>query len=121
MDNAVAFSVGKPVHVGRWNMGVKRIIACRISRGGFSGERIIEVSAANYKGLAPTQLCWNVNREPLSPDEPDENEAIEGFVAAHLMNREGNRVLISVPDGSIFVVPEDMTFKRPEMPSDVLV
>jgi len=107
-------------------MPAKRIsLSCKISRGGFSGERVILVSLVDgtYRGIAPTHLCWNENQQPLEPNEPAEDETIDGFVAAYLVkrNEEEKQAIVSVPDGSVFVVPLHMTSDRPKTPSDVLV
>jgi hypothetical protein len=91
-------------------------VKCRISRGGFSGERVVKVTASDGKDrivLAPTHYCWNENREPLESDEPAAGE-ITGFVAAQEVSRAAGKVTVTTPDGEVFSVrPDDITDRPP--------
>src|SRR5262249_24151202 len=94
-------------------------VKCRISRGGFSGERVVKVTSSEGKdrvALAPTHYCWNEHREALKPDEPPAGKEIPGFVAAHEVYRFSGGLDISTPDGEVFRVRPDDIIDRPPSP-----
>src|SRR5438105_1763990 len=93
-------------------------IRCQISRGGFSGERIVTTTCSDRterKGLAPTGYCWDSEQRPLGPDDPSNGESIEGLVAARICGPTGpeGHVNIKIPDGEVMTVPRDSVVKRP--------
>lgn len=106
-------------------MAAKRIaLICKLSRGGFSGERSIEVATIDgmYRGLAPTHLCWTADGQPLDGNVPAEGETIDGLVAARqLQVNDQNQQVVSIPDGSSFAVPSEILATRPGIRSDVFV
>jgi hypothetical protein len=91
-------------------------VKCRISRGGFSGERVVKLTSADGQeriALSPTHYCWNDRREQLQPGEPQTGE-IEGWVAAQEVRREpAGVVLITTPDGEAFEVKSGDIGERP--------
>ena len=99
-------------------------LLCSISRGGFSGERIVTIStdSGDYRGIAPTEYCWKADCRGLESDEPAQGEIISGLVAALLFPKSTeNKAMVSVPDGSVFLVSRDIIKNRPKIDSDVLV
>jgi hypothetical protein len=99
-------------------------LLCSISRGGFSGERIVTIStdSGEYRGIAPTEYCWKAEGRGLESDEPAQGQAISGLVAALFFHKSNdNKAMVSVPDGSVFLVSRDIISNRPKIDSDVLV
>jgi hypothetical protein len=92
-------------------------LRCRISRGGFSGERIVDIPLAaggTYRAIAPHHYCWTREGRGLQGDEPARGQAIDGLVAARWLQEElGNRAVVSVPDGETLVVPAEALTGRP--------
>jgi hypothetical protein len=93
-------------------------LRCKISRGGFSGERVVHVvgpDGKEYKGLAPTHYCWTEDGQRLGLEEPAAGNSIDGLVAAQrLVDLPGNQVVVTTPDGEVFVVSSDIMVPRPE-------
>jgi hypothetical protein len=90
-------------------------LPCKLSPGGFSGERIFEVILADgqpYRSIAPRQFCWNSDNSLVEENEP-QNE-IGGMVAARVVDFiEGEQVIVEVPDGEIIAVDKGAVQKRP--------
>lgn len=90
-------------------------LVCKVSPGGFSGERIFEVTLANgepYRGLAPRQFCWNGQGVLVKENEPETE--IDGLIAARLIDSiEDDQMIVEVPDGEIIAVDRDRVRKRP--------
>jgi len=95
----------------------RRLVAlkCKVSPGGFSGERIFEVTLADgkpYRSLAPRQFCWNTNRQIVAENEP--SSEIEGMIAARVVDFiDEDQVLVEVPDSEIIAVDTDKVEERP--------
>ena len=93
-------------------------LRCQLFPGGFSGERVIEVQLASrktYRGLAPLHYCWTDHGHPLKPDEPAPGSSLHGIVAARLLSRQSDGLAtVTVPDGEILVVSDDVIVDRPE-------
>jgi hypothetical protein len=83
-------------------------LICRINAGGFSGERVVEVTRADgteTKILAPRHYCWTKDGRPLAPDEPTLGHPIDGLVAARRLRVLPNsHVVVNTPDGEVFAV-----------------
>jgi hypothetical protein len=96
-----------------------RLVAlkCKIAPGGFSGERIFEVTLADgesYRSLAPRQFCWNSNKQLVAENEP--SLEVEGMVAARVVDSvedDHNQVIVEVPDGEIIAVDTATVEQRP--------
>jgi hypothetical protein len=91
---------------------------CSINAGGFSGERIAEITQLDGKArkvLAPRHYCWTREGRPLSPDEPHLGTPIDGLVAARRIEDRMSGVLITTPDGDVFLVSQDTIMTRPSV------
>ncbi len=90
-------------------------LPCKLSPGGFSGERIFEVILADgksYKSIAPRQFCWNSEGLLVAKDEP--TSEIEGMVAARVVESiEDGQIIVEVPDGEVIAVDKCAVQKRP--------
>ena len=100
-------------------------LPCQIERSAFSDERVFTISlpgGKQYVGAASRIYCWNEQGNRLGPAEPAEGEAINGYVAARAAGREGDLVLVSVPDGqTIKVEPSQLTDRPQESAENVPV
>lgn len=108
--------------------GIEIAVLCRISAGGFSGERIAEITKADgtkQKVSALRHYCWKADRSLLAPDEPRSGQTVEGLVAARrLKDLPNGQVVVNTPDGEIFAVPSTTVTNRPavsEITSNVSV
>jgi hypothetical protein len=92
-------------------------LLCRFTPGGFSGQRVALIRLADgqtHKGLAPLQYCWTRDKKPLGPEEPAEGQAVDGIVAArYLRPEQDGKVVVSIPDGDVIVVPRSLVTARP--------
>jgi hypothetical protein len=90
-------------------------LTCKVSPGGFSGERIFEVTLANgesYRSLAPRQFCWNSNNQIVAENEPQTE--VDGLVAARIVDSiDKDQMLVEVPDGEIIAVDQSNMKSRP--------
>lgn len=90
-------------------------VPCKLMLGGFSGERIFEVTLANggsYRGVAPRQFCWNEQGQLLQKEEPAAESP--GLIAARVIDRiEDGQVVIEVPDGENIAVDDKVVKNRP--------
>lgn len=90
-------------------------IMCKVSPGGFSGERIFEVILANgepYRSLAPRQFCWNSQNNLVTENEP--NTEINGLIAARIIDDiDNDQMIVEVPDGEIIAVDKGIVKQRP--------
>jgi hypothetical protein len=90
-------------------------LPCKLSPGGFSGERIFEVTLADgkpYKSLAPRQFCWNGERLLVAENEP--TGEIEGMVAARVVESiDHDQIIVEVPDGAVIAVDKEAVQNRP--------
>jgi hypothetical protein len=97
-------------------------LMCKVSPGGFSGERIFEVILANgeqYRSLAPRQFCWNSQNHLVAENEP--KTEIDGLIAARVIDSiDNDQMIVEVPDGEIIAVdkvnvkPRPTSIKPPE-------
>lgn len=90
-------------------------LKCKISPGGFSGERIFEVVLADgeaYQSLTPRQFCWNSQGNLVAADEP--NAEVEGMVAARIVDFiDDDQLIVEVPDGETIAVDKSDVKPRP--------
>ena len=92
-------------------------IYSKISRSGFSAERIFEVQLedGSYQGAVHYRYCFACNDRPIGEDEPPRGETMEGKVAARrITEEEGDKVLVSVPDGAVLEVNKNQIAKLPK-------
>jgi hypothetical protein len=93
-----------------------KALRCVLSRGAFSDERIIRIKLpeGEYVGVASRRYCWGKGDKPLDENEPPAGKAIEGKVAARVIEMDGEEnVHVSVPDGTVLTVPADLLLERP--------
>src|SRR5581483_7662875 len=83
-------------------------LPCKLTRGGFSGERVFEVLLADgtsYLGVAPRQFCWNDRGQLVAENEP--TAGASGMVAARVVDQtDDGQVFVEVPDGVVVVVDQ---------------
>ena len=80
------------------------LLLCRISQGGFSGERVIRVQqldGSEYATAVPTGYCRTMGGDRLDPDVPSFDQEIEGKVEVLLLSNGGNAAKVELPDGSV--------------------
>lgn len=84
-------------------------IQCRISRGGFSSERVFRVKlmgGAEHIAAAPVEYFLTERLGPLPADQPEKRgELIPGFVTGRLIRDEVGSQLVSVPSGEVLLLP----------------
>jgi hypothetical protein len=87
-------------------------LRCQIGQGGFSNERVVRIQTASdgtFVGVAHPNYCRTAAGAPLKPGQPGRGEKIDGLVMARtLQQQEGGTLLVSVPDGSVLAVGEDV-------------
>jgi hypothetical protein len=79
-------------------------VECEISRGAFSGERVFRVSLPNrgeHIGAASVNYFRKDDDSGLASDEPRPGEQVKGRVAARIVQKMGDRVLVYLPDGEV--------------------
>src|SRR5262245_4868394 len=88
----------------RVTMPAESLVAlhCRISRSGFSDERVFRATLANgteHVGAAPADYFFTEDQRPLPADQPTERLVrVPGFVAARIIERKADgSFLLSVP------------------------
>lgn len=89
-------------------------LTCKVSPGGFSGERIFEITLANgesYRSLAPRHFCWNSENHLVAESEPQAE--ITGMIAARVIDVVDGQTIVEVPDGEIIAVDQDRVKPRP--------
>ncbi|MEO6811397.1 MAG: hypothetical protein ABI353_19985 [Isosphaeraceae bacterium] len=98
-------------------MSGRRFVAlpCILALGGFSGERIFEVTLANgspYRSIAPRHFCWNIQGRLVAETEPA-TEA-PGMVAARVIDQtDDGQMIVEVPDGEVIAVDQKIVRSRP--------
>jgi hypothetical protein len=99
------------------SMSERQLVAipCRLSLGGFSGERIFEVVLANgekYRGAAPRHFCWDDQGNLVGAREPASEGP--GWVAARVVDQlDDGQVLVEVPDEEVIAVEGANVRDRP--------
>jgi hypothetical protein len=87
-----------------------RSVRCRISRSGFSGERVFRVTpydGAEHVGVAPTHYFRTAAGKPLGADTPAKGQPIQGWIEGVLIDDDGEKVTIALPDGNTIKVRPD--------------
>ncbi len=91
-------------------------LPCRISRSGFPDERAFTVSQigeADHVGSGDVHYFWTAESNPLTATEPENEQEIEGFVAAQVLKIEDSRALVEVPDAKVIWVDAAKIVRRP--------
>jgi hypothetical protein len=91
-------------------------IACKISRGGFSDERVfsILIGENTYQGVASRRHMWTEDRRPVEDGEPPIGQVISGFVAARVIQiNKDTTATVSIPDGEVITIPVSQLVDRP--------
>jgi hypothetical protein len=84
--------------------GTTVYVPCRLSRSGFSSERVFRVTQADtqeYVGAAPVFYCWTSDGRRLGPDTPAKNSPIDGLVEGYVLLNGGDRAKVEFPDGEV--------------------
>src|ERR1700733_902572 len=79
------------------------LVACALSEGAFSAERVFRLTLADgkttYSGVAPLHYCLTSGKKPLKQDQPAPGQSIEGYVEAFLVANGGEQAMVELPDG----------------------
>jgi hypothetical protein len=90
-------------------------LPCKLTPGGFSGERVFEVELADgklYRGVAPRQFCWNDQGRLVAENEPADEAS--GMVDARALDwTDDGQTIVEVPDGEVIAVAETHVKRRP--------
>jgi hypothetical protein len=102
------------------------LVACRISRSGFSGERVFQVSRADgeeYVGVAPVHYFLTTDSQRLPRDAAiAPGEEVEGRILALLVASEKDEATVVFPGGELTRVKfDEVDEPSAEVASDVLV
>jgi hypothetical protein len=84
-------------------------LRCRITRGGFSSERVFRLTLADgaeHVGAAPVDYFFTEAKAPLPKDQPAERAtSIPGYLAARVLsNGPQEAFLVSLPSGDVLRV-----------------
>jgi hypothetical protein len=92
-----------------------KAIKCKISRGGFSDERVFafEVGGEQYQGVASRRHMWSSNGKPIEDGEPPLGKTIDGLVAARILEVANDQAIVSIPDGEVVTMPLTQLVERP--------
>ena len=82
------------------------IVPCKISRSGFSSERVFEIVGedSSIKGVCNKQYCLDAYRDLISDDVPPVGVSIDGFVVVRVLSEEAGVVTISLPSGDVIMI-----------------
>jgi hypothetical protein len=89
------------------NSGTLVAVRCRISRGGFSSERVFRVlvdGGVEHVGAAPVEYFFDEQQRRLSSDQPQRGVTLLGFVAARVVEQTNGAVFVSAPSGEVLRV-----------------
>jgi hypothetical protein len=91
-------------------------VRCRISRSGFSSERVFRLELANgtiHTGAAPLDYCFNQNHEPLGADQPPVGKLIQGFLSARVVRKEPDGTSwVHLPSGDVVQVKQSSVVRQ---------
>ena len=93
------------------------LLRCRITRGGFSGERVFRLMQADpveeYVGAAPVDYCFHLDRRPIGIEEPGKGQPIEGLVTGRIIENGGSLVRVLFPDGeTVLMTTSQIAYRR---------
>jgi hypothetical protein len=88
-----------------------KLVPCSISRGAFSGERIVEITRKGfaYRGAVPVLYCFNQKQQPLDELTPPKNDSLKGLVRLFVVRgSQGADVALAMPDGTILTTTPEV-------------
>jgi hypothetical protein len=98
-------------------------IRCKISRGGFSGERVFDIAIANisHSGVGSRIHMWNLDQTPVDKGEPPLGQKIDGLIAVRVLSQDAVTATVSMPDGEVIDIPVGELLDRPKVDQHVSV
>jgi hypothetical protein len=99
-----------------------RYVRSRISRSGFSGERVFRVTqddGSEHVSVAPTHYFQTEAGELLGADMPAKGKPMRGWIEGMLIADDGEKLTIALPDGNTIKVHPDQVqtpTSRPYVP-----
>jgi hypothetical protein len=99
-------------------------VECRISRSGFSGERIFRGASSDgteYIGAAPVHYFTTLDDEPIGADVPAaQGDQVDGWITALLIENGDGEASVVFPGGEMTRVKlEQIRQRSPEAVSHV--
>jgi hypothetical protein len=86
-------------------------VECRISRSGFSGERVFRVAGSDgtdYIGVAPVHYFRTPDDEPIAADVPTaKGDEVDGWITALLIENGDDKANVVFPGGEMTRVKLD--------------
>ena len=84
-------------------------IPCRISRSGFSNERVFEIvgESSSIRGVSSRNYCLDANGEEIGHDVPPLGEFLDGYIVARIIEEDGIEVTVSLPSGDVVAFSAD--------------
>ncbi len=86
-------------------------VECRISRSGFSGERVFRVlrpDGTDYVGAAPVHYFRTLDDEPIGADMPAaRGDQMDGWITALLIEKGDDEASVVFPGGEMTRVKLD--------------
>lgn len=100
-----------------------KAIPCKISRGGFSGERVFEIAIGetNHSGVGSRLHMWKLNGDMIEEGEPPLGEKMDGIVAARVLSVEEGVATVSIPDGEVITILAEELLDRPAVNQHVSI
>lgn len=99
------------------------VVNCTLSRGGFSDERVFELTLADgsqHIGAAPRHYCYTQSLQQLGDKDPISEHTITGKLIAKFIEQNNGATVVAVPDGSVVAVPtnavQQFTGDLPDVP-----
>ncbi len=99
-------------------------LACRITSGVFSSELVFEIRLADgtvHQGVASRRYFFTKEGKAIAVHEPVGDQEVDGLVLAQVLRKQGDNILVSIPDGEVVTVDEDLISPCVEDPGRVFV
>jgi hypothetical protein len=97
-------------------------VECKIERSPFSDERIYFLTlgdGSEHVGAASYIYFTDRTGQPLREQEPPRGKSIRGTIEAIVIRDEGDRCVVSLPDGSVASVSRSAVKRGKEASPDV--
>lgn len=81
----------------------KVFLACEISRGAFSAERVFGLqtySGRTYVSVSPVYYCFKEDLTPLERDEPSNHNRLQGCIEGRVVSNGRDKARVAIPDGA---------------------